>query len=178
MKKILQLAVLCAGIGLFAVSSSSCSSQYDATPQVPGRDTIKNPLRGTFTAVVDGETFVANSKYVNDATVNGVRTLMVSGVMDSKAKDPKNNKAISMTITNYMGPGTYPIQMGTVGLYAVQSDGTYTNFLAKTGDETFVVTITKDQGDVEGTFNFVVAPGGMGTADNHTISSGTFSIPK
>jgi len=178
MKKILQLALVCAGIGLFAASFTSCSSEYDATPQVPGRDTIKNPLRGTFTAVIDGETFVANSKYVSDKTVDGVRTLVVSGVMDSKIKDPKNNKSISLTITNYMGPGTYPIQMGTVGMYSVQDDGTYTHFLAKTGDETFVVTITKDQGDVEGSFNFVVAPNGMGTADNHTISNGAFSIPK
>lgn len=178
MKRVLQLALVCAGIGLFALSTSSCSSEYDATPAVPGRDTIKNPMRGDFTAVVDGGTFVANSKYVSDQTANGVRTLIISGVMDSKEKDPKNNQAISLTISNYMGPGTYPIQMGTVGLYTIQSDGTYTPFLAKTGDESFVITITKDQGDVEGTFNFVVAPNGMGNANNHTISTGVFSIPK
>lgn len=177
MKKILQLALVCAGIGIF-VGATSCSSVYDATPEIPGRDTIKNPLRGEFTALVDGVNFVANSKYVSDQTVGGVRTLTISGVMDSKAKDPSTNQTITLTISNYAGPGAYPIQLGTAGAYITTFEGTSTTYLAKAGDTTAVISITQDQTDVKGTFNFVVAPGGIGTADNHSVYGGTFNIPK
>jgi hypothetical protein len=177
MKKIFQLALVCAGIGIVA-ASTSCSSSYDATPSIPGRDTIKNALRGNFTATVDGVEFVANAKYASDKTVDGVRTIIISGVMDSKAKDPKSNQTISLSITNYEGPKTYPIQFGTAGVYTVQKEGVYTTYLAKTGDTMAMVNITKDQGDLEGTFNFVVAPNGLGTADNHNVTNGTFSVPK
>jgi hypothetical protein len=177
MKKNFQLALVCAGIGIVA-ASTSCSSTYDATPSIPGRDTIKNALRGNFTATIDGVEFVANTKYANDQTVGGVRTITISGVMDSQSKDPKTNTTISLSITNYQGPKTYPIQFGTAGTYIVQKNGVYTTFLAKTGDTLALVNITKDQGDLEGTFNFVVAPGGMGTANNHNVTNGTFSVPK
>ncbi|RYZ40054.1 MAG: hypothetical protein EOP49_29810 [Sphingobacteriales bacterium] len=178
MRKILQLALICTGIGIVAASGTSCSSVYDATPAVPGRDTIKNPLRGTFTATLDGVEFVANSKYVSDQTINGTRTLTVTGVMDSPNKDPETNKTLSFTITNYEGPKTYEIQSNVVGLYVYQEKGVSTSFLARNGDPAWTVTITKDQGDVEGTFNWVVAPGGVGTADNHNVSNGSFSISK
>lgn len=176
MKKIFRLALVCAGIGIVA-ASTSCSSVYDATPSIPGRDTIKNALRGNFTATVEGVEFVANAKYANDQTVNGVRTITISGVMDSKAKDPKTNQTISLSITNYEGPKTYPIQFGTAGIYVVTKDGTPTTYLAKTGDTMAMISITKDQGDLEGTFNFVVAPNGMGSANNYKVNNGTFSIP-
>ena len=177
MKKIFQLALVCAGIGIVA-ASTSCSSVYDATPSIPGRDTIKNALRGDFTATVDGVEFVGNAKYASDQTVNGVRTITISGVMDSKAKDPKTNQTISLSITNYEGPKTYPIQFGTAGSYIVQDEGVYTTYLAKTGDTMALINITKDQGNLEGTFNFVVAPNGMGTANNHSVTNGSFSVPK
>ena len=177
MKKILQLALVCAGIGIFAVSTS-CSSTYDATPAVPGRDTMKNPLRGDFTAFVDGTNFVANSKYVSDQTSGGVRTITVTGVMDSKEKDPANNQTITLSITNYTGPKTYPIQSGTAGSYIVLEDGTPTSYLAKTGDTLALINVTNDAGSLEGTFNFVVAPNGIGTANNHTVSGGSFNITK
>jgi hypothetical protein len=141
-------------------------------------DTIKNALRGNFTATVDGVEFVANAKYASDQVVGGVRTLTVSGVMDSKTKNPKYNQTISLSISNYEGPKTYPIQFGTAGIYTVQDNGVYTPYLAKTGDTMALITITKDQGDIEGTFNFVVAPDGLGTANNHSINNGSFSIPK
>lgn len=177
MKKIFQLALVCAGIGIVA-ASTSCSSVYDATPSVPGRDTIKNALRGNFTATVDGIEFVANAKYASDQTVDGIRTITISGVMDSKAKDPKTNQSISLSITNYEGPKTYPIQFGTAGIYVVRKDGVATTFLAKAGDTMALINITKDQGDLEGTFNFVVAPNGLGTANNHSVYNGAFSVPK
>lgn len=177
MKRILQLALLCAGIGIFA-ASTSCSSTYDATPEIPGRDTMKNPLRGNFTATVDGVTFVANSKYVSDQTNDGVRTLTISGVMDSPNKDPQTNQTITLSITNYNGIGSYVIQSGTAGLYTVLDDGEPTLYRAKSNDTAAVITVTSDQGNVQGSFNFVVAPNGLGTADNHAISGGSFDIPK
>lgn len=178
MKKIFQFALVCAGVGIIAASNSSCSSEYDATPTVAGRDTIKNPLRGSFTATLDGVEFVANSKYVSDQTVSGIRTLTISGVMDSPNKNPETNKTISLSITNYQGPKTYPIQLGTVGTYINLDKSVPTPYLAKTGDTTYLITITKDQGDVEGSFNFVVAPNGLGSADNHNVNNGSFSISK
>ncbi len=75
-------------------AATSCSSVYDAAPEIPGRDTIKNPLRGEFTATVEGIYFAANSKYVSDQTVGGVRTLTITGIMDSKIKDPSTNQTI------------------------------------------------------------------------------------
>lgn len=177
MKKIIQLVLVCAGIGIMA-ASTSCSSNYDATPTVPGKDTIKNPLRGDFTAMVDGQSFIANSKYVSDKTENGVRTLTVIGYMDSPNKDPEKYKSIALSITNYNGPGNYPIQLGTAGLYLIVDKTVQTPYLAKAGEEAHTITITSDGDNVEGTFNFIVAPNGIGTADNHTISEGKFNIPK
>jgi hypothetical protein len=177
MKKIFQLALVCAGIGIIT-ASTSCSSTYDATPTIPGRDTIKTGLRGDFTATVQGVEFVANTKYVTDQTASGVRTLVISGVMDSKAKDPKTNQTISLSISPYEGPKAYPIQMGSAGVYINMKENASAAYLAKANDTNNVIIITQDAGEVKGTFNFVVAPGGIGTADNINIGNGSFSIPK
>lgn len=177
MKKIFQLALVCAGIGIIT-AATSCSTTYDATPTIPGRDTIKTGLRGDFTATVQGVEFVANTKYVSDQTVSGVRVLTISGVMDSKAKDPKTNQTISLSITNYEGPKSYPIQFGTAGTYINMKESASSVYLAKANDTNNVITITQDGSEVKGTFNFVVAPNGIGTADNINVANGTFSIPK
>lgn len=176
MKKILHLGLVIASIGIIA-AATSCSTAYNAAPY-PGQDTTKNAFRGDFTANIEGVVFVANSKYAYDHTTDGIRTISVSGIMDSKAKDPKNNQTISLSITNYNGPGVYPIQMGTVGTYINLVDGVPTSYLAKTGDTVALIQITNDQGTIDGTFNFVVAPNGIGTTDNHNVSNGAFSVPK
>ena len=178
MKKILQLVMVCAGIGIFALSSTSCSTEYDANPAIPGRDTMKNPMRGDFTATVEGVTFVANSKYVSDNTIDGVRTITISGTMDSYDKDPKYNQSISLAITNYNGPNTYPIQFGVSGVYVSREEGVAKTYLAKAGDTAAYITITNDAGSLSGSFNFVVAPNGLGTADNININNGSFNISK
>lgn len=177
MKKILQLAFVCAGFGILT-AATSCSSVYDATPEIPGRDTVKNAMRGDFTAIVDGVNFVANWKYASDVTVDGVRTISLSGIMDSQTKDPTTNQTITLSITNYAGPNTYPIQMGTAGTYTVLDKGVATTYLAKTGDTTATITITGDQGNLKGSFNFVTAPNGLGEADNHPVTAGSFDVPK
>jgi hypothetical protein len=176
MKKILQLGLVCAGIGIIALSSS-CSKDYNALAY-PGQDTTKNTFRGSFSATIDGVAFSAENKVAYDNTNNNIRTISVSGVIDSYDKDPKTNQSLSLSITNYKGPGVYPIIQGTAGIYINQVNGTYTNYLAKTGDTLALIQITNDAGTIDGTFNFTVAPNGIGTADNHQITSGSFSVPK
>jgi len=176
MRKILQLGLVCAGIGLIA-AASSCSKAYNSGPY-PGQDTTKNTFRGSFTATIDGVPFSAENKYASDVTQNGLRTVTISGVMDSKAKDPSTNQSISLSISDYKGPGTYPIVFGTAGTYIVQDKGTPTSYLAKTGDTLALIQITNDAGTLDGSFNFVVAPNGIGESDNHVINNGAFSVPK
>ncbi|KAA5536096.1 hypothetical protein F0919_00030 [Taibaiella lutea] len=177
MRKILQLGLVCAGIGIIA-AASSCSKPYNSGPY-PGQDTTKNSFRGTFTATIDGEAFSAENKWASDKKDdNGIRTVTISGVMDSKAKDPSTNQSISLSIYDYKGPGFYPIQFGTAGSYIMLNKGTATSYLAKTGDTLALIQITNDAGTLDGTFNFVVAPGGIGESDNHNINNGAFSVPK
>lgn len=176
MRKILQLGLVCAGIGIIA-AASSCSKPYNAAPY-PGQDTTKNTFRGSFTATIDGEAFSAENKWASDVTDNGLRTITVSGVMDSKAKDPSTNQTISLSISDYKGPGSYPIVFGTAGSYIVLDKGTPTSYLAKTGDTLALIQITNDAGTIDGTFNFVVAPNGIGESDNHNVNNGAFSVPK
>jgi len=176
MKKILQLGLVCVGLGITALSTS-CQKNYDALAY-PGQDTTKNTLRGTFTATIDGVAFSADNKYASDVTNNNIRTITVSGVMDSYDKDPLNNQSLALSITNYTGPKVYPIVYGTAGVYINQVNGVSTSFLAKTGDTLALIQITNDVGTIDGTFNFVVAPNGIGTANNHNVSNGSFSVPK
>lgn len=177
MKKVLQLALVCLSIGLLS-ASTSCSSNYDAAPEVPGRDTIRNPFQGDFTAVVNGINFIADSKGYQDATVGGTRVLTVYGIMNSSNKNPRYNTSINLSINNYNGPGIYTIQPGVVGTYIVLDDGTPKPYLAKAGDTTSIIQIVADGDKIEGKFNFVGAPDGLGEADNQRIADGSFSIPK
>ncbi|MFT4061769.1 MAG: VCBS domain-containing protein [Edaphocola sp.] len=176
MKKFLQLSLLCAGLGI-ATLSSSCTSEYDATPGVAGRDTISTYLRGDFTATVDGESFVAFTKSAEITSDNDVRTLTVVGQMDSEDKDPNSNKTLYLYITNYQGAGSYPIASGVSGTYQVLEDGVSTSYLAKGNDTTALIIVNSDNGTVSGTFNFTVAPNGTGTSNNHSVVDGKFSIP-
>lgn len=177
MKKFIQLAFVCLGIGVLS-ASTSCSSNYDATPEVPGKDTIRNPFQGDFTAVVNGVNFIAETKGYQDATVGGVRVLTVYGVMNDAKKNPNSNQSINLSINNYNGPGLYYIQSGVAGVYTILDNGTPKVYLAKANDSANLIQITADGDKVEGTFNFVVAPNGLGDDDKQNISDGKFSIPK
>lgn len=175
----LRLACLFAGVGLLALATTSCSTSYDASPDVPGKDTIKNFLRGEFTALVDGVQFTADMKQFSDNTTEGVRSLGIVGNQFSYNKDPKNYSVITLTINNYTGPNTYLIDRSiTNGGYSSVIDGLTSIYFAKAGDSLSTITITNDGDKVEGSFNFIVAPNGSGEADNHVISSGSFSIPR
>lgn len=177
MKKFIQLAFVCLSIGVLS-ASTSCSSNYDAAPDVSGKDTIRNPMQGDFTAVVNGLNFIADTKGFQDATVGGIRVLTVYGVMNSPKKDPKYNTSINLNINNYNGPGVYVIQPGTLGTYIVLDNGTPRPYISKAGDTTSMIQITADGDKIEGNFNFVAAPNGLGEADNQNVAEGKFSIPK
>jgi len=178
MKKFLQLVMVCAGVGIVSLSTSCSTKDYDAGPTFPGRDTIKNSMRGDFTANINGVAFKAENKYASDITQGGVRSISISGVMDSYDKDPKNNQTISLYIANYTGPNTYVIQNGVAGSYINMEENVPTTYLAKTGDTVALIQITSDAGNLQGKFNFVVAPNGLGTADNISITDGSFDVPK
>ena len=178
MKKILQLVMVCTGVGIIAMSTSCSTKKYDADPSVPGRDTMKTYMRGDFTANINGVSFDAHTKYASDITVDGTRSLSIAGIMDSYNKDPETNQTISLSIANYTGPNTYPIQFGVAGSYISLDGGVPTTYLAKTGDTIASITITSDGSNLKGTFKFVVAPNGMGEADNISISDGAFDVPK
>jgi hypothetical protein len=181
MKKILQLSLLCATVGIGSLSLTSCSSsEYDATPEIPGRDTIKNDLRGEFTATVDGTNFIAEMKGARiHVSEEGIKSISIYGTMDSYNKDPETNQTIVLSIADYQGPNIYPIQFGNSGTYVVkEKDKPTRTYLAKTGDSALMIQITADNDNLEGNFNFVVAPDGIGDADNHSITSGKFTVPK
>jgi len=177
MKKLLQIALICGGVGLIA-AASSCSSTYDAYPDVPGRDTIKNTMRGDFTATIDGVHFAADVKTVVDTTIDGVRSITLSGNMFSWDKNPKSYQNLTLSIADFQGPNTYQIQLGVAGTYIVVEEGEpYARYAKNDGDEAYI-TITSAGDKLEGTFQFVVAPNGLGNDNNANITSGKFSVPK
>lgn len=178
MKKLLQLTLACAGVGIMWLSGTSCGTDYNATPNMPGMDTMKNYMRGDFTAMLDGVNFIADMKYVSDVTTDGVRNISITGEMHSFDKNPKYFQTITLTISDYKGPNTYPIQFGVAGIYTKTEEGTPTPYLAKYGDSIAAITITQDGSVMEGSFNLVVAPNGLGNDDNHTITNGVFKVPK
>lgn len=179
MKKIIQLTLVCASIGILWLSGASCSTEYDAAPGVPGRDTMKNYMRGDFTALIGTENYIADMKYVSDTKdENDIRSINITGIMYSFDKNPKNFQTISLSISDYKGPGVYPIQLGTAGTYIRTDENVPTQYLAKTGDTLALIQITQDRGNMVGTFNFVVAPNGIGEQDNHAITNGAFNVPK
>jgi len=179
MKKIFPLALIFAALAVFSVS---CSTKYDASPQVPGKDTTRNPFQGDFTATINGVQFTADTKYFTDQSHDNIRSISISGVQDNYDKDPTTNKTIVITIPDYTGPHAYAVDGGFSGgataTYIVMDSGVVTTYMAKPNDTLSVVNITNGGDKWEGTFNLVVAPNGTGDDDNYTITNGSFSIPK
>lgn len=168
---------MCAGLGL-ALFTSSCGDDYDAYPTVPGKDTMRNPMLGDFKATVDGVEFIADSKYISDVTTDGVRSVVITGVMDSYNKNPKSNTTITLNITHYEGPNTYPIGWNNIATLIKLEDGVTRVYKAKAeGDESYI-SISADADRLQGSFKFTVAPDGVGNVDTIPITSGEFNIPK
>ncbi len=177
MRKIVQLALTCAGLGLFT-GATSCGTDYDATPEIEGKDTIKNRLRGEFKAMIDGVQFIADSKVIQDYMVNDMRTISLSAVQDNYNKDPKIFSSITISISNYVGPGEYPIRFDVAGVYTnVDSSGTHSYYAQASDSSLSVINITSDADKLEGTFSFVTKSTGTGGAPIY-ITNGSFNVPK
>src|SRR5690606_35755086 len=116
MKNMFRLASLIAGIGLLTFSFTSCSSDYDATPDVAGKDTMKNTLRGEFTAVIDGMPYTAQNKTYQDQTIEETRSLTIVGSHFAAATKGKDGQVITLNIHNYTGPNSYVIDWSTNGV--------------------------------------------------------------
>lgn len=168
-------------IALIAVAlfMGSCSSTFDATPTIPGKEKIRNPFQGDFTAMVDATPFTANTKYVYDSTLNGYRLLAILGHQYNYNMDTTRFKTISFSIFDYKGPKTYFLNQNLNGTYTnVDSNLTY-NYatVSASADTLSAVTITSDQASYQGTFNLMMVEPGTPN-DTVYISSGQFNIPK
>lgn len=172
MKKMFSL-FLYAGLAFGAVS---CSSEYDASPELD-KDDIKSQLRGEMTAVLqDTLPFDADTKTYFHTNEEGISTLSVSGMEFSEDKDPNYSKSITLTISDYQGPETYIPGLNAMAMYNVVEDGVLLSYLSETNDESYI-TITQDGDKWEGSFQFVVRrQDGQGEAVR--VKQGSFSIPK
>lgn len=175
MKKTLLIAFAFIGLNL---CFTSCSSDYDANPETNNSD-IRNPLQGSFTAMVNGVQFISDENTVIDTLFNDTRMLAISGLAYSPEKDPQKYQVITLTIPDYTGASAYAIDGSVSGQYIITDSAYVQTFTAYTGDTLSVINITKDDGDYEGNFNFRVIPSGSNpNNDTITIAEGNFSIPK
>ena len=179
MKRNALLPIALIAVALFL---GSCSTTYDATPTIPGKEKIRNPFQGDFTAMLNDENFTANTKYVYDTSTNDIRLLAISGQQYNYNRDTTRYKTISFSIFDYKGPKTYFLNQGISGVYSnIDSNITY-NFstVSAANDTLSSITVTSDQARYIGTFNLmVVQPAvGVGIPDTIYISSGQFDIPK
>lgn len=159
---------------------SSCTNKnYDATPTIPGKENIRNPFQGDFTAMINGNHFTANTKYVYDSTSNGIRLLAIMAQQYNYNMDTTRYKMISFSIYDYKGPKTYFLAQNAAGIYTdVDSNVTYNYTTVSPASDTLsAVTITTDQSSYQGTFNLMMVQTGNIT-DTVFISSGQFNIPK
>src|SRR5690606_39135005 len=140
--------------------------------------TMKNTLRGEFTAVIDGMPYTAQNKTYQDQTIEETRSLTIVGSHFAAATKGKDGQVITLNIHNYTGPNSYVIDWSTNGVYTHIVEGEPTNYISKSGDSLSYIIITNDADKIEGSFQFNVAPNGSGNADNHVIANGSFSIPR
>jgi len=169
----LSLAVIA-----IAFFMSSCSTTYDATPQIPGKDTIRNPFQGDFTATIDGEQFTANTKYITDMSNDGMRYVSISGQQFNYNMDTTRYKIITLSIFDYQGPKTYYLNEGVSGIYSNIDSNITTNYTTAQSDTLSAITITSDQASWQGQFNLMVIHTSDTEKDTMYLSNGQFNIPK
>lgn len=175
MKKTLLLAFAFLGLNL---CFTSCSSDFDANPETDYND-IRNPLQGSFTAMVNGVQFIADEKGIIDSSFNDFRVLSISGRAYSPDKEPQKYQVINLAISDYSGPRAYALDGNASGQYVITDSNNVQLFMSYAGDTLSMINITKDDGTLEGNFNFRVVPTGNNqNQDTITIAEGNFSIPK
>lgn len=176
MRKFLLLA-----IGLLCVNSllTSCSSNYDPEPTT-NNSNVRNPLQGTFTATVNGVTYIANEKTVSDTLIGATRMISITGLSFSADRDPAVFQTISLTIPNYTGTHAYNLNGSEAnGQYVLTDSGNVTVLTAFSGDTLAKVTISQAGSNYAGSFNFsAITQGNVQHPDTVTIANGNFNIPR
>lgn len=174
MKKNLLFVFTFFGLVLF---TASCSSNYDATPT--NNSNVRNPLQGSFTAVVNGEQFVADEKSFFDTTINKIRSISIAGLEFSTDRNPKRSKTITLNIPNYTGPHGYVIDGMNSAQYIISDTNGVKTYNAYAGDGMSRIDITQVSPNLEGTFQLkVILAGTNQPHDTLTVAEGTFSIPR
>lgn len=165
-------------IACFGLLFSSCATDYNATPENTDKGEVRNDFQGDFRAIIDTVDYLAELKYYTDNTVEGIRSITVSGVMQSKKRDPETFQNITLMISNFEGPGIYPIDGLTTATYLNSVEGEKYLYIAKQEMEENTITITDVDSKIEGSFNFTVEGGEEGQNRLLDIKGGSFSIPR
>lgn len=172
MKKLLSVFLI-AGLAFGAVS---CSSEYDATPELEKGD-VKNQLRGEMTAMLnDTLAFEADTKSYTLTSVEGINAVAISGTEFSEDKDPNFSKTITLSIGDYLGPNTYTFGFTAMAVLTVLEDGVTVQYMADAAEDAYI-TITQDGDKWEGNFQFT-ARRQDGQGEAMRVMQGKFSIPK
>lgn len=166
MKYFIKLTALALVLGL---GFTACQKDYSPTPGIEVPDP-QNPLSGSFTCLLDGQQFTAETKTFN---YNGdTKTLMMEGKKYADNKAPGVYQQIVITIPNYDGGKRYGIT-GAASITYISTDasGSNTTYTSINNENYYVQT----EGTYKGAFNVVVA----NTADNAdrvVLSQGKFEF--
>ncbi|OJV55909.1 MAG: hypothetical protein BGO31_17640 [Bacteroidetes bacterium 43-16] len=166
MKYFIKLTALAVALGL---GFTACQKDYSPTPGIEVPDP-QNPLSGSFTCMLDGQQFTAQTKTFN---YNGdTKTLVMGGTKYADNKAPGVYQQIVITIPNYDGGKRYGIT-GAASITYISTDvsGSNTTYTSINNENYYVQT----EGTYKGAFNVVVA----NTADNAdrvVLSQGKFEF--
>jgi hypothetical protein len=130
---------------------------------------------GSFTAKIDGQSWAATSSvlFAGSHVAPGAYTFggtYMTGTV---------SRAISITLLNVPGPGTYPLGTGAgvaggIGIYADQTGGWATPLNGRSG--TITLTTLSDT-RATGTVSFVAQANAGGATGSRTVTDGSFDIP-
>lgn len=178
MKKSLVFVCGLLSLGLFL---GSCGADYNANPDADG--SVRNPLQGEFTAVINGQPFLGEQKNLVDTGVDAGRTISISGLAYSQDRSPHKTQAITLIAPGYNG-GVQFFDMNSllIGMYTVTDTNWAQVYVPlEFGDTLSYLSIDKaDDKSVSGTFSLVLVPEGNHNQGRDTlyITDGAFDIPR
>ncbi len=156
--------------------SLACGGGGDPTGPGPNPPPPPPPPPGSanFTATVNGQAWASAANLTN-VTAAASGTYIISG----SVLQGTNARAVTMTLMNVPGPGTYPLGTGAgvsggTGIYAESSGGWGTALSGEAGTVT-ISTLTAAR--VAGTFNFVADAVSGGATGTRAVTNGAFDLP-
>lgn len=156
---------------------AACGGDSGTGPNVPPPPPPPPPPggAGSFTAKIDGQSWAAT------ASVLFAGSHLASGAYTFGGTDMSSgaNRAISITLLNVPGPGTYPLGTGAgvaggIGIVADNGGGWATPLDGRSGTIT-LTTLTDSR--ATGTVSFVALANAGGAAGTRTVTNGSFDIP-